>query len=376
MPDLRKFGESLSRADVDLGKVQSKASVVSARPDIQADYWARLGQHPDARAASMISEAANQAALFRTKEVFRAHGRLDGFISPSVVLSSSGAGDRARWRFAFRTGPYAHGLGVIVGMVEQSAGADENSYARLDIANGAGSVVASTTFIYGANPSGTSYEVGGWQRLKQIMGFINGLSPDTEYYGTFYDVDYGRLQSGCAFELATLSENGGFLAQNITSHSAILDVHRQYPAEVSNAVWQKGGAQVFNFTVDDGTTPRSSASSTLKNLADDTVTTVSASSPGYKLDMTGKARMSQTSGVPVVMKVCGSNLTTGAGIVKLVDSAGSTVLSITNGWSTSGLGWQSVSGVLPAGEDKYDLQWSNNGSGTLNVYAVSVYEYG
>lgn len=262
-------------------------------------------------------------------------------------------------------------------MVEQDSGADQNSYARLDIANGSGSVVASTTFVYGVSPSGTAYLNGGWQGLKQIMGFIEGLDPDTAYFGTFYDVDYGRLQSGCVFELATLSENGGYLAQNITTHSAILDIHRQYPAEVLNAILTKGGSQVFNWTVDDdASTFRTNATSTFKNLNDDSYISVSAASPGYVLDLSNKARLSQPTGVPVTMSVCASNSTAGGkGVLKLVDSSGATVLSITDGWTASAT-WQTVTGLLPEAEGKYDLHFSNNGTGTFNVKAVSVYEYG
>lgn len=322
----------------------------------------------------MINEAANQAALYRTKEVFRALGHADGNVfSGTQILDSYGAGDRARWRFAFRSGPYAHGLGVIVGMVEPNDGFDQNSYARLDIANSAGTVVASTTFVYGANPYGTSGTAGGWPGLKQIMGFVDGLDPDTEYFGTFYDVDYGRLQSACAFELATLSENGGYLAQNITTHSAILDIHRQFAAEVSNAVWQKGGAQVFNWTLDDGSSTYSTTSATYANVLNTSVTTVSAASPGWTLVMGGKARLSQASGVPVTMRVYASHSATGQGTTQLVDSSGATILSTTHGPGVTG--WQAAQGFLPATTAKYDLQFATT-AGTFSIYAASVYEYG
>lgn len=314
--------------------------------------------------------------MWRTKEVFRAVGRLEGVIAGSQIIGSFGAGDRARYRFAFRTGPYAYGLGVIVVMGPPISDTAQNSYARLDIANAAGTVVASQTFVYGASSQPAGTQVEGWQYLKQIFNLMDGLSPDTEYFGTFYDVDYGRIQSACAFELTTLTASeGGYLAQNFANRSGIVDKTRENQATIVNALWQKGGAQVFNWTVNDGTSPRTTTSTTPANILDTTITTVSAASPGWTLDMTGKARVAQDELVPVVMAVCGMNPTSTSGAIKLVDATGTTVMSITGGWSTAGPGWQTTTGYLPAGVDKYDLMFSTS-AGTFRLYAASFYEYG
>jgi hypothetical protein len=373
VPSVTKFGARITQAATAAARVPALVAVQSSPPPIAPDRWARNSIHPDAQFVSLLNETGNQAGLFRTKEVFRAIGRLESGNGVFYPPLSFGAGDRARYRWAFRSGPYCHAVRAIVGMAPPTSGLDQNTSARLDIANGAGSVVASATFTYGVHPGG----VLGWRHIQQIIATIDGLSPDTEYFGTFYDVDYGIIQSACVYELASFTEHAdGYLASNITNRSAILDIHRQNLAELSNALWQKGGAQVFCYTVEDGTIPITNSTSTFKNILDTSVTTVSAASPGWTLDMTGKARLSQTTGVPVTMKVCGRNQLTGTGVVKLVNSAGATVMSITNGWSTTTPGWQSATGMLPAGVDKYDVQVSNNGSGSLDTYAVSVYEYG
>jgi hypothetical protein len=369
VPSITKFGARLTADAATVDKVPARTSVFSARPAIAADLWARNGLHPDARLASALNEHANQAALYRPKQYFNYMGRLDTTIG--VGVPSGTAGTRTRWRFAARSGPYAHAIGAIVAMVEPDNGTDQNTYATLTITNGAGSTLGTATFVYGVRPIATSVACGGWPLVKQIMAVVDGIPADTEIFGLFSDVDYGRLSSCCVFELPSLSENGGYLASNITTHSAILSTHRQYAAEVSNAVWQKGGAQVMNWSAN--STAITTTSAVAVNIIDSSLTAVSATSPGYTLDMRNKARLSQTTGVPVVMKVYASVTATMTGTVKLVNSSGVTVLtaSIT---STTGA-WVSVSGVLPATLEKYDLMFSTTG-GTLSLNAVSVYEYG
>jgi len=376
VPTFERFGSRLLTALADATKLVANPAAQSTPPPIEVDRWARNGRHVDPRLVNAINETANHNVLYRSKEVFRATGVLESSPAGSMVLSSAGAGDRARYRWAFRSGPYCHGLVAVVAMVPPDSGSNRNSYARLDIYSDAAmsvSLVATQTFVYGVSPFGTGAQEAGWQHMKQIFGFVEGLDPDTEYFGVLCDVDDGRIQSACVAELTTLTENGGYLAQNLTDRSAILDVHRQYAAEISNALWQKGGAQVFTFTVDRDANVVTNATNTFKNLINTSVTTVSSASPGYTLNMAGKARLSQTSGVPVVMKVFGAS--SGNGTIKLVDSGGATVMSISGGW-TGTPAWQSVTGYLPASTAKYDLQLSNNGSGTFSVYAVSMYEYG
>jgi hypothetical protein len=379
MPTINKFGSRLTPDLVTLDKQPSRTSVVSTRPAIQADYWARNGLHPDARLANMLNEHANQASLYRPKQYFNYMGRLDG-VGGAVQVRSGQLATRARWRFAFRTGAFAHGLGAIVAMIEPDNGPDQNSYATLEITNGAGAVVATQTFEYGVRGIDFLSEPG-WRHMKQIMGLLDGIPADTELYGTFYDLNYGRLVSACVFELPTLSENGGYLAGNITTHSAILDTHRQYAAEVSNAVLQKGAAHIFNWTVDNGASPVTNSTSTPKNIIDTSITAVAAASPGWTLDLRNRGRLS-TPDVPVVMNVYASvsaqNFLTDAGIM-LVDSSGTAVMSITgsgaSAWSTTPA-WYTVTGTLPATVEKYDLMLYSNDLAGFDVYAVSLYQYG
>lgn len=370
---LSRYGNRLGAGSADPAKVVATPATEQGTPPIEIDRFCRNGQHPDARFQNQINQQANAAVLNRSKQVF-AGG--DGLTSVAS-LTSFGAGDRARWRFACRTGPYSHAFYYVVIMHQPTSGYTNNTYGRLDIAtNAAGTpAVSSAYFYYGADPTNGS-GVSGWSYLRVLQGFVDGITGDTEYYCTFNDVDYGRIVSACVFDLQSMTENtGGYLAQNITTHTPVLNVHRQNAVTVNNDLWQKGGSHVLNWSVNNGTSPITTTSATSTNIIDTTSTTVSSSTPGYTLDMTGKDRLSQTSGVPCVMKafgkVSGGGLT---GTVRIKDSGGSTlatcsITGTTNAWVSSG------SFNLPATIGKYDLQFSTSG-GTFSLYAVSIYEYG
>jgi hypothetical protein len=356
------LGDRLAEA----AEFQSAANPASrtASPPIHGDRWARNGQAPNASLANKLNEAVNQAVCYRTKQCFYSYGKLGG----SRVASST---DEARWWFAFHTGPYHHALHASVAMWPDTdyPVSVRNASSRLDIYSDAAltTLVATQTFVYGTHPTTTL----GYAHIKQLTNYVGGLTADTDYYGVWSAVDKGRLIGATVFDLESMTEGyDGYLSQNLTTHSAVLDKYRRDQVTILNRLWRRGGAQVFNWTCE--TTPQTRSSATLANLFDTTVTTVSAASPGYTLDMTGKTRLSQTSGVPTVMKVLAKVSVTMTGTVKLVDSSGATVMttSITATTPT----WVSVSGFLPATTDKYDLQFSCTGA-SISVYAVTCFEY-
>jgi hypothetical protein len=377
MPVLKVTGVRLDQGAVGPRQVVAVPQSKAAPPPIAPGQWARNGKSPNARLISALNEAANHAALFRAKQIFAATGK----IAAAGIISSSGAGDRARWRFAFRTGPYTHALMAMVVLAPQSSSFGTNSYARIDIAtNAAGTpAITSQTFTYGANPVGNTY-TGGWQLLKLVTGYIDGVAADTEYYGTVYDVDYGRVQSCVIFDLPSLTENfDGYNATNITAESQILDTYRANLASLVNDVWKKSGATLLNWVTDTEATPRTFTSTTPTNIVDGSSTTYVAAAPGFTLDMRNRARLSQTSGVPVVVKAYGVSTAGDGGadaILYLKNSAGSTVASIT-GLSNSVAQWYSTTATLPATQDTYYLmgEASSSSSDQFSLSAVSIYEY-
>lgn len=370
----RDVGERLTTALTAPLLVRSNPAPKTIIPPMQGHRFSRNGQHPDVGLINAINATANKSILYRTKEIFRAPG------TATFPLAASGAGDRARWRFAFHTGPYAHMLKVAIGTIPQAHGGSPSAVAksRLDISTStSGSpVAASGSFTHGVNPGGSASTLTGWEGLKVGTMYIS-VDPDTDYYGTFYDVDYGRTMFACVWEVSSMTENhDGYLPQALATQSHIFSKYRQYPVTILNNLMKRGGATVLNWTVDNGASPITTTSSTATNIIDTSSTTISAATPGYTLDMTGKGRRIDET-VSCVMKAYGSKSSSAPdGSVFLKDSAGTTIASIAGAFQNTA-GWQ-TSGVfqMPAGIDKYDLQFSRAVAGTLSLYAVSIYEYG
>ena len=112
-----------------------------------------------------------------------------------------------------------------------------------------------------------------------------------------------------------------------------------------------------------------------KNLIDNSSTTVSASTPGYTVDLRYHTTLRLASvGVPVRLKVsANSTSSSDTGAVLLLDSTGSVMLTcLING--PSGDNWYWTNGYLPATLAKYDLHFQQPATGTLTVYSADVYE--
>lgn len=368
------YGTNLPPVSVGSRQVASNPASKTASPPIDVDRWCRNGKHPSADLENRLHEATNQAILYRTKELFSCVAPLQN------CLNNPATSDRDRWRFAFKTGPYTHAVLAVVVMlptnVDIAPWSTYNTGARLDIFSDTAeaTVVATENFMYGSYPHGTSGQNLGFADIKVLEKVIDGLSPSTTYYARFTDENIGRIQSACVGDLQSMTENfDGYLSENIANGTNIVSSYRSKLIDASNALLQSG-SKVFTWTVDDGTAPVTRAVNTPANIIDTTVTTVSANSPGFTVDLTGKARVSQTSGVPVTMQVFAKTSSAGGeGRVYLKNSAGTAVMTMTNVFATTS-GWLSVTGFLPASSGKYDLQFDNNGAGTLSVYAVSVYE--
>jgi hypothetical protein len=370
MPLIDLFGGHLPRDQVFEGKLAANPAATSA-PNVEIDRMFRNGLPPNATGYNQLAEAANRAALYRTREYFSWSGSI-------LPPGSAGAGDRARWRFAMRTGNYAHAMGALVILSPQDAGTDQPARVRLDIATNAAGTPAVLTqeFVFGAS-GGISTHLNNY---KMQVATIDGLSANTDYYCTLYDVDNGRAVSASCWELASLSENSdGYLAQNFAAGTPVLDIYRSNLLEQMRAVWKTCGAKVFNWSID--ATALMTTSNTATNVVDGVSTAVSAATPGLTIDMRYRNRASQTSGVPCVMKVFGSwtkNASPNAvgGTVIIKDSAGATIGAITNGWSSSTATWVSSGSFnWPASQGKVDVTYnSDTGGGEFRLYAITCWQ--
>lgn len=112
---------------------------------------------------------------------------------------------------------------------------------------------------------------------------------------------------------------------------------------------------------------------TYKNVLDDS-TTPSASTAGVYIDGRNRTTLSRAAlGVPVRLCVYAiSTVADDTGTVRLVDSAGSTMLEAavtSDSWT-----WHVVDGYVPAALDKYDLHAGGHESG-MSVRDWNVFEY-
>lgn len=384
MTQLRVYGNPHS------GALDTSCTPVSPTPPtaiapIQVRRWARNGKAPDSTLINRVREAANFAALYRSKQVWGGIG-YDGYNCPG--------GTGVVWRFAMHSGPYTHALyskGVTYAPISAATQAKSTLSVYSDAAMTV--LVGSADFLYGAQPASTAGHVG-WRMSRVISAWLDGVSPDTDYYCTISTSGNGKVASVAVFDMQSLSETtAGYLGVNLTMHSPVVYSDRQQPHTILKNIWKRGGAQVFNWSTANNTSSvggyqredsnggvgtnkyNTSTSTTLTNLIDRTSTTVSATTPGFYADMTYKDRISQSSGVPCVMKVWGYNPTSpgGDGTVVLKNSAGTTIATVTGFGTTAA--WVSTTFNMPATLDKYDLQFKTNNSGArFFVGAVSIWE--
>lgn len=374
-----RYGAAIDITDV--GDRQSPALPTPplAPPPIPLRRWSRNGKHPNAELANRINAAANAAALYRSKEVF-------SICAP--VFSGNGSfyvnGDL--WHFAFHTGPHTTALFARLAMNVPFASAS-NSYATVKIYSDASlsTLVASQDFEYGSAPGG-----GGspyvWQTLSAIDKFITGISADTDYYGVISSHNNAYVLAASIVDCPSFTESGygGYLATNYTTHTPILAIDRERPQTLMRDVWKRGGSKVLNWAVTPGNAPAGSdsngtyrsittTSATGTNILNLSSTTVSTSTPGWTVDMRFKDRISQSSGVPCVMKAYGRNATGADLNVVLKDSSGATVAAV-NGFTGSD-SWKSATLNLPATLAKYDIQYFTTVPGARGyLYAVSIWE--
>jgi hypothetical protein len=140
---------------------------------------------------------------------------------------------------------------------------------------------------------------------------------------------------------------------------------------LSNMYRQNGGT-LFHWGRLDGTA-RTRSSATLANLIDGSTTgNPTSATRGVHLDLTYRNTVSRTS-VPFELAVYAQTAAGSAGVVRLRDTSGNNLISITNISTTAQ--WYTATGLIPASAAKYDLQFAGDGVNTLSVYAASVYEY-
>lgn len=330
------------------------------------------GQVASSGLANIVSEKLNTAAKWVRKEVFRKTG----------TIPTSQSGTRRRWNFAFHTGMLAKRIVIrpVLALHKGASGGD-NPYITfvLNGPPGIGTITATHYFGGGVpvvDPTDSPEEFS-YPRL-----FLD-VSPNTDYTATFNDVDGGRLVSASVHEESLpVAEGVGFIDGRTDMGGPIYSATREKTLPMMDEMWRYGGAHCFNWAANTDADYRFSATPNVyTNIIDNSSTTVSAATPGYVLDLRYKNRRSQST-VPCVLRVLGeTGSSTGTGEVRLKDSAGSTIATVTlyssvylnDGVTASGF-WWSTAVDMPATRAKYDIHYGHP-TGGAEIYAVSMYEF-
>jgi hypothetical protein len=345
---------------------------------LQVTQWARNGDIVVSQLQNQLAEMAGQWAYVRPKFIFHRAAPISGAAGGANIPTST-SGTRPRWRFAWRSGPYARYVYIQMEMAPQNSGSPTDPYGLFEVLDGAGGV-AGTAQAHWGNSDGSYTDIpinfgGVTQVAIDGDGLLLEVEPDTDYWGRISDVNYGRVVSAAAWEFSLAPDtDSGYPSNTIRSGTPIVDLHRSAVIEMGRTLWRKGGQQLINWCSDtDATAPTTSgAQAGYENVISGSGT-VSAASPGWTLDMRKRTTLSRAAlGVPVVMKVTAVSTAANTATVRLVDSNGDTVLE--QACDQAGQFNYTTTGYLPAAVDKYDIHWGGT-SDDFTPYSVNVYEY-
>lgn len=334
---------------------------------LQIRKWVANGKLPDADLEATIARHANFAGCWLTQEVAR-------FAQP--VTAIPGIGHAYGWRAQWHSSPFAHHLMLRFLVARQDKDAVD-PYVRAEVADTSGTVIGRCDYHYGyGTGTATSDVPDEWGTADLLLHdptiavLPASIPTDTDLRLTITLSD-ARLISCVAYELSRPPTTAnGYAAQDFGALSPILAADRGDVVEVATGVWKHGAAKLFSYGAN---TLSTYATNATRNVIDRTSTTVSASTPGYTLDLTERStKRLSASGVPVVLAVYAA-VATANGLVGLKNAAGSLVLSAT---IPVGTGWTVVTGYLPATVAKYDLvELAGAPGGTITTHAVSLYQY-
>ena len=329
------------------------------QPAIQPNSYGRNGQIAAGNAMASLCRGVNQCLRWRTKELYSSPGDYDG------INASAGAGPTTRWRTYVHTGPYVTTMRWFMTLARPSSGSTGSPKASIAVTTTAGAAVASADANYGYGSTTTTLE-----SMAEFTGTLT-VSADTDYLITFTVADNGRLVNAllCEESIAPTTANG-YVADLYTSLTPIQDDARLAIQTALYALHRRGAAVVFDAHLD---AHSSIASATDTNIIDGSSTAVAASSPGWTLDMRYKARLKDAAvGVSCTFAAYGSMAAGTNGSVKIKDSAGATLATITGFTTTPS--WRTATVTFPATKAKYDVTYSTTAS-TFTLNSVAVFEY-
>jgi len=272
----------------------------NAKAPIQTAQHVRNGKYPGAELQNLIADRAGHAALVRTKLVYRSPGFIIGTADADLIPAST-SGTRYRWRFPYYSGPYAKHLFVEFQMAAQDNGSATSPYGKLEISTSPSyaSVLYAATINWGSAPSAypdVPINFGGGTTSLQDPATPTDftavtLTPLTQYYGRFADVDYARIQSVAVWETALAPDtDNGYAPNTVGAGSPIFDEDRRDPADMGRKLWAYGAQPLWHWSTDTDAGVRTQSSGSLSgslvqsigDFALSAAGTVGTSAPTYQ----------------------------------------------------------------------------------------------
>ncbi len=321
-------------------------------PRISANRYARNGSMVSVNAVNTLISGANQVLKYRTREL----ASFGGVIADVV---SAGVGPTVLHRGRSRTSPWCARLKWHATIYKTSPDS-QDPYVFIEFYDSSGGLVTSVE-AHGGMVSGSGMP-DTWQDVSGSIAY--DALEDVEVRVTGYN--NVKVLNATVWELSRDTSIANGYLMPVVGGGPILDSQRDAMAIALASMLTEGGAHVLNWT------GSRTASVTSTNIVDGSSTTVTAATPGFTLDLRYKARVSQAAtGVPVTIYAWGQTPTAADGTLRVKDSTGATVATLT-GFTTGG-GWRTTTCLLPATLAKYDLQLQRTTNNTV-VSAVSIFE--
>ncbi|KAB2907173.1 MAG: hypothetical protein F9K40_05315 [Kofleriaceae bacterium] len=326
---------------------------------IQPTRHARNGHFPNHAHYAQCIAAQNHVLAYRKKEVYQRDAVLDNASSAN------------NWRFRFRTGHGTRALRVwaMLSVTAHSPGDDPRITVEITKVGGA---TQSFDLHYGG-AGATAFTDAPEEWSPQVVEIP--VDPASAYTGFVYRSDAGRFLAMSIEELGhlTVSDSVDYYSELIpTAGAPILDGDIQTLIEGSSEMLRDNGALVAHWHQLTGAA-RTRSNSTPVNLIDNTTTgTPTATAAGWRFVTTARNTYSRNV-VPVEFGVYAS-MAAGTGTVRLIDTSGNVICSISVNSSTPQ--WWTATGLMTVGTGQvYVPQFAGNGLSTLSVYAASLIEW-
>lgn len=330
--------------------------------------WCRNGEPVLSSPMRKVADAINFITARTGKCIFHQSRDLP-------ALGGGAAGTNNLWRCYGYAGYGVSGLRVVVLCKPADNAAAVDPRARVSVTHDGGTVAG--TFRY-PGITATSTVV----PSNLTYGIIDvAVDADSALDCVIQEIDYLRIVSACVFTIGDnpVDDTGtGGVNPQLSVGTNILDSQHLDIATAVTGLWQKNAAHIFSWAADGTANSPTRAGTTYRNILDSSSTSVTAATPGIRVQFTGRNRIAGGAGgkVPTRLAVYAQR-TAGAGTtsnnaVRISD--GSDTITVSGIGNTPG--WFSADSDMAVGADlKFDVLAKTDAADTIRIDAVCWMQY-